>query len=145
MFSIKILLKTINMENNFLFVILSIKPKYIEKIKNNDKIYEFRKNIFSNKKISQIELIFIYSSYPIKKIVAQFKMGNIIKDTPKKIWEKCKELSGLKKKDFFNYFGTRDSGYAIEMREILFFKESIDPFSLIPNFIAPQNFSYFTI
>jgi len=45
-------------------VLLSIKPKYVEKIVNGEKQYEFRKRIFRNKNVRKA---FIYSTSPTKK------------------------------------------------------------------------------
>ncbi len=41
-------------------VLLSIKPKYVEKIKNGNKKFEFRKSLFIEKNQTKIEKIFIY-------------------------------------------------------------------------------------
>ena len=47
-------------------VLISIKPKYIEKIKQGIKTFELRKRIFKN--YDKINTIYIYSTSPIKKI-----------------------------------------------------------------------------
>lgn len=44
-------------------ILLSIKPKYVKKILNKEKIFELRKN-FPKENIDEI---YIYSSYPEKK------------------------------------------------------------------------------
>lgn len=44
-------------------VLLSIKPKYIEKIKKGVKLYEFRRVIFKQ----DISEIYVYATAPIKK------------------------------------------------------------------------------
>ena len=61
-------------------VLLSIKPEYVEKIFSKEKKYEFRKSIFKN---PNIKSIIIYSSSPVKKVVGEFEIENIIQDTPK--------------------------------------------------------------
>ena len=58
-------------------VLLSVKPKYAELIMMGCKKYEFRKVIFSNK---HIDLTYIYSSSPVKKIIGTFRIGDIIED-----------------------------------------------------------------
>jgi len=50
-------------------VLLSVKPKYTEKILEGEKKYEFRRAIF---KKQNIEKVYIYSSSPVSKIVAAF-------------------------------------------------------------------------
>ena len=51
-------------------VLLSVKPKYAEKIVEGKKKYEFRRAIFQKQ---NIEKVYIYSSSPVSKIVAAFR------------------------------------------------------------------------
>jgi len=82
-------------------VILSIKPKYVKRIFNGTKKYEFRKRIFKN---PNIDTIIIYSTSPVKRIVGYFLIDKIIKKSPKNLWEICKDEAGVTKESFFNYF-----------------------------------------
>jgi len=50
-------------------VLLSIKPKYANQILNGNKRYEFRKSVFNHR---DLEMVYIYSSSPIKRIVGAF-------------------------------------------------------------------------
>lgn len=123
-------------------VLLSIKPKYVEKIKSGIKRYEFRKSLCSVKNRNKLDKIYIYSSAPIKKIVARFFVEEILEDHPAGLWNKCKDVSGIKQADFFKYFKNKNSGLAIKISEIKFFKKPIEPGSVIPNFSPPQSFCY---
>ncbi len=123
-------------------VLLSIKPQYVEKIKDGSKKYEFRKYLFNKNNFKKIEKVYIYSTSPIKKIVARFTIEKILENHPKYLWEKCKEFSGIEKSEFFRYFGNREKGIAIRIVDIKFFKKPIEPKSVIPNFIPPQSFCY---
>ncbi len=62
-------------------VLLSVKPKYAEKIVEGTKKYEFRRSIF---KRNDIEKVYIYSSSPVSKIIASFQIEKILKDSPEK-------------------------------------------------------------
>jgi len=123
-------------------VILSIKPKYVNQIKIGIKRYEFRKILFSKEKIKDIKKVYLYSSFPIKKIVAKFEIGEILKDHPQRLWDKCKDWSGMDEIDFFRYFKNKERGIAIKMTNLKFFKIPIDPRTIIHNFVPPQSFSY---
>jgi len=123
-------------------VLLSIKPKYVEEIKRGNKIYEFRKSFLRKQNISKIEKIYIYSSSPVKKIVARFILNAILEDHPKILWEKCKDFSGIDRVEYFRYFGKKEKGIAIKITELKFFQNPIDPKSVFPGFIAPQSFCY---
>jgi len=120
-------------------VILSIKPKYVEAILRGEKKYEFRKTIFKNKNVGHV---YIYSSSPIKKIVAIFNIGDIIEDDPKALWERCKDKSGLDNIDFFKYFTGNLKGFAIEIDNLEKLKTPIDPKKIMPGFVPPQSFCY---
>lgn len=121
-------------------VLMSIKPAYVEKIINGSKKYEFRKVIF--RAPLEIEKIFIYSSSPVKKIIGTFTIGKIIKGTPKELWNQCSDFAGIKNECFFNYFWNKQQGFAIKIENLKIFSKSIDPYSLITDFKAPQSFCY---
>ena len=123
-------------------VLLSIKPKYVEEIKKGNKRYEFRKSLCSEKNRDKLEKIFIYCSAPVKKIVARFFVEEILEDHPENLWNKYKDVSGIKEIEFFKYFKNKNSGLAIKMTEIKFFREPIKPEEIIPNFNPPQSFCY---
>lgn len=120
-------------------ILLSIKPKYIEQIVSGKKKYEFRKETFKERHSNQI---IVYSSSPVKKIVGTFKIGKIIENTPKKLWEQLADSAGIIEEEFFEYFNKKNKGYAIEIIDFVSFDEPIDPKSLDPNFVAPQSYCY---
>jgi type I restriction enzyme S subunit len=123
-------------------VLLSVKPKYAEKILDGEKKYEFRRAIF---KKQDIEKVYIYSSSPVSKIVAAFEIEKILKDTPEKLWTLCQKYAGISKRDFFDYFKNSNAAYAIEMENVEVFKKPIDPFNEFTNFKPPQSFYYFDV
>ncbi|MDQ1252738.1 MAG: hypothetical protein QG646_1870 [Euryarchaeota archaeon] len=120
-------------------VLLSIKPKFAEAIIDGRKRYEFRKSKFANK---DINLIYIYSTYPVKKIIGAFRISNIIEDRPRALWDRLKDHAGISEEEFFNYFSDNEMGFAIEIKYVEKFENPIDPKTLIPNFVPPQSFNY---
>lgn len=50
-------------------LLISIKPEFVNKILAHEKLYEFRKSIFKQ----NVEKIFIYSSYPVKRLLVILK------------------------------------------------------------------------
>ena len=120
-------------------VLLSIKPKYANEIISGKKKYEFRKLIF---KREDIEKIYIYSSSPVKKIVAIITFDSIIFDSPQKLWEQCHEGAGISETDFFKYFKNSDTGYAIKISNAQELSTPINPYDIIEDFRPPQSFYY---
>lgn len=119
-------------------VILSIKPKYTEKIVQGVKKYEFRKNIPKKR----IDKVYIYSSSPQQKIIGYFNIGSILNSTPEVLWEECQEQAGIDKKDFFDYFQGKDTGYALEICNLVIFKQPQVPTKIMKTFTPPQSYLY---
>jgi len=120
-------------------VLLSVKPKYANEIVSGRKKYEFRKSIF---KRENIEKMYIYSSSPVKKIIAIVDIDGILSDSPQKLWEKCHDDAGISEPEFFNYFKNSDVGYAIKISNVQEFSIPIDPYHLYEDFRPPQSFYY---
>lgn len=119
-------------------IILSIKPQYVERIINGTKKFEYRTRIPK----SNINKIIIYSSYPVKKIIAEVDVLKVLKlITPEELWESTKDFGGIDKSSYDKYFEGRDIAYAYKLGEI---KEFIEPKSLNDYGInyAPQSFIY---
>ena len=118
-------------------ILISIKPKYVNKILTHEKLYEFRKSIFKQK----VENVYIYSSYPEKKIVGYFEIDNIFHETPTDLWNSFSDFGGISKSDFFKYYSDCEKGFAIKIGKLEVFKESIE-MDKFENFKAPQSFCY---
>jgi predicted transcriptional regulator len=120
-------------------ILLSIKPKYVRSIIEGGKRYEFRKTIFKNR---GIDLIYIYSSSPVKKIVGTFEVGGILEDHPRDLWNNVKEFAGINDRDFFTYFEGKSRAFAIEIQNLQEFDEPINPYETMPGFVPPQSYCY---
>jgi type I restriction enzyme S subunit len=120
-------------------VLLSIKPKYVKSIIEGEKRYEFRKSIFKNREVNRI---YIYSSSPVKKIVATFEVGEILEDHPVDLWDNVKEYAGINVRDFFSYFEGKSRAFAIEIQNLQEFNDPINPYETIPGFVPPQSYCY---
>ncbi len=121
---------------------MSIKPKYVKRIMNNTKKFEFRKVIFKN---NYVKKVLIYSSSPEKKIVGYFEIDMIIKKKPEDLWHHCQQDAGIDKDEFFKYFKGKEIGFAIKIKKVIPFKEKVEPQDVIPNFHPPQSYSYTNI
>lgn len=121
-------------------VLLSIKPKYVKSIIEGGKRYEFRKTIFRNR---EIDRIYIYSSSPVKKIVASFEVGEILEDHPVDLWDNVKEYAGIDDQDFFSYFAGKSRAFAIGIQDLREFSTPLDPREAVPGFVPPQSYCYF--
>ncbi len=94
-------------------VLLSIKPEFANKVFDGSKKYEFRRTIFKNQAVNTIV---VYSSFPVQKIIGEFKIDQIISDDLNKLWERTKRHAGISKDYFFNYFYNKQQGHAIKIK-----------------------------
>ena len=115
-------------------LIISIKPQFVEKILSGEKKYEFRRRIYTK----EVDKIYIYQTAPDSKIVAYFKPGKIIKDTPENIWKNFKEVSGTTEEHLMDYLHDKDEAYAIEITDLKIFEKSFIPEGIK----APQSYKY---
>ena len=119
-------------------VLLSIKPEFAEKIFNGTKHFEFRRSIFKNQTIKKI---IVYASSPIQKVIGEFEIDHILSLHPESLWKKTHQHSGITEDYFFEYFGDKEIGHAIKVKNIKRYK---NPLCLRKNFnaIPPQSFLY---
>ncbi|MHC3513622.1 ASCH domain-containing protein [Limosilactobacillus reuteri] len=121
-------------------ILLSIKPKYVERILNGTKKFEYRKKIFKNKKVTTIV---IYATKPVGKVVGEFSIRDIIKDNPQTIWNLTNEYSGISKHSFDNYFHDVQEGFAIEIDHFIKYKKDLELNEVSKKIkSAPQSFVY---
>jgi len=118
--------------------LLSIKPEFAKAIFDGKKKFEYRKTIFKK----EIKHIRAYATKPLGKIIGEFEIETILKDTPEIIWEKTKKYSGIKKSFYMQYFKGKKVAYAIKIKNINKFKKLLCPYREYDNFTAPQSFKY---
>ena len=118
-------------------IIISINPEHVENILNGTKKYEYRK-IAAKKDVSSI---IIYETTPIKRIVAEAEIIEVLMFEPEILWDKTKDASGISKEFFDDYFQNREIAYAYKLGKIKVYKQ---PKTLCDYGIkaAPQSFVY---
>ena len=119
-------------------VLLSIKPEFALRIFNGTKHYEFRKVIFRK---PDIKTVIVYASSPIKKIIGEFEIEEIISESPEILWRRTGCLAGISKKFFFNYFAERNVGYAIKIKQVYSYQKP-ECLRMKYNIYPPQSFCY---
>lgn len=118
-------------------MLLSIKPFYASLIVAGDKTVEFRK--FHCKK--GIDTILIYATSPIRKIIGEVALLNIIEGDLEEIWLLTKDSSGLSKKEYTKYYGDRKLAVAYLLGQVTVYDEPLDLKDVGLNYI-PRSFAY---
>lgn len=120
-------------------ILYSIKPIYVDKIFKGTKKYEYRRTIFKK----TVEKVYVYSSYPICRVVGEFKIDNILNLDVDKLWDKTKEDSGIDYKTYKKYFENKKDGYAIKIMSVKLFENQKSLKSFNENIKhPPQSFLY---
>jgi len=119
-------------------VLLSIKPEFALKIFDGSKRYEYRRAIFKNQEVNRV---IVYASDPIKKIIGEFEIEDILHEEPQSLWVKTKRNAGISKKRFFNYFTNKSKGYAIKVKATRVYDDPL-PLSSFMISSPPQSYMY---
>jgi predicted transcriptional regulator len=119
-------------------ILLSIKPCYVAEILAGRKKVEYRKRIPQDNTIRQV---LIYSSHPVKRVVAEFTLGGFLSGTPEWLWEQTSEIGGITKGVFDHYFEGKDVAYAYQIVHLQIFDQtkSLAEYGLEK---GPQDFCY---
>ena len=120
-------------------VLLSIKPKHVENIIEGKKKFELRRKIF---KRSDVNIIVMYSTKPVSRIVGEFDIARIISDEPEQLWKTVHNGSGINRILFDEYFSGRTEGFALEIGEVRTLQDALNPYEVLPKFTPPQSFMY---
>ncbi len=123
-------------------LIISIHPRYSEKILAGQKTVELRRRFpLSTAKGTKI---YIYSTSPVRAIVGSAEIAEIIKLPIKTIWKKYSKCAFIKKQDFEAYFEGLSEGFALELKNAQTFDKPIELVELRErfNFTPPQSFIY---
>ena len=119
-------------------VLLSIKPEFAFKIFDGEKKFEFRKVIFKN---PDVRTVVVYASSPVKQVIGEFEIADILSSSPTEIWELTKKDSGISEMFFQEYFENRTIAYAIKIKNTKKYKKPLtlkEDFNMLP----PQSYMY---
>lgn len=118
-------------------ILISINPEHVKNIINGIKKYEYRK-IAAKQDISSI---IIYETTPVKRIVAEAEIIDVLMYSPEELWKLTKGESGISKEFFDEYFEGKEIAYAYKLGKIKVYDE---PKTLLEYGIkaAPQSFVY---
>jgi len=120
-------------------VLLSIKPKFAEKIFAGSKRYEFRRVVFRSQAVSKI---IVYASSPIQRIIGEFEVREVLALQKDKLWKKTRGEGGIEKKHFDLYFHGCEMAYAIKVSSPRRYSQPLKLSELCSFTRPPQSFRY---
>ncbi|WP_342540474.1 ASCH domain-containing protein [Heyndrickxia sp. FSL K6-6286] len=118
-------------------IILSIHPRFVEKIISGEKRYEFRKV----KAKLPPEKIIIYSTSPVSQVIGEAEVENILIDTPENLWSKTSDYSGIDETFYQDYYRNKQEAIAYQLKNVTVYPEPKELKEYGIN-AAPQSFAY---
>ena len=118
-------------------ILLPIKPEYADRIMAETKLYEYRKKQCKRKVVK----ILIYSTSPIKKVVGEVKVIEILSLDPQSLWNITKNYSGISKEKYQEYYRNSELAIAYKLGEVNVYKKPIDLKDIGINYY-PQSYVY---
>jgi len=119
---------------------LSIRPEFVAAILRGEKRYEFRRRIFRQ----PIDVIVVYATVPVRRVVAEFRVASIICDSPNALWRLTWKVAGIGRRSFFEYFRGKELGYAIEIGRVRQYRSPFCPIAEL-GLRPPQSFVYLSV
>ena len=119
-------------------VLISIYQEYADAILNGNKVIEFRKAMFPN----HIIRVFLYSINPINKIIGHFDVKDVLRSSPRSLWNQYGKQGSIKYDDFLKYYGDADEACGILIKNVVRYKRPVDLKELDPTITVPQSFRY---
>ena len=118
-------------------ILLSIKPEYVSRILEGSKKFEVRRSVAKRK----VGRILIYSTAPVKKVVALVDVTGVLQDSPQRLWQHTHAGAGISRAKFMDYFAGRTVAYAYQLGTLRRFKEprTLAEYGIVS---APQSFTY---
>ena len=88
--------------------------------------------------------MFVYSTYPVMKVVAKVEIQNTLSAAPSTLWEQTKQEAGISRKKYREYFKGCKTAYAYQLGRVEVFEipRELSEFNIT---VAPQSFVYVDI
>ena len=118
-------------------IILPINPIFVEEIFKLNKRYEYRKSVCKK----NIDKIYIYATRPVKKVVGEAMIDNIITGDKEYVWNITKDYAGINKTFYENYFKNSKKACAYCLGKVKAYRKPKDLKDFGINFY-PQSYVY---
>lgn len=123
-------------------LLISVHPKYADKIFAGEKTVELRK---VRPKVTSGDIVLLYASSPTMALVGGFEVDSLIENTPAALWNKVKKSAGLTKDEFSDYYNGSSNAYGIFIKKPWYFETPMALQNLrkkLDGFHPPQSYRY---
>lgn len=120
--------------------LMSIRPEFADAILSGKKTVEFRKRPVSH----DVSHVLIYATLPVASLLGWFVIDGQATTSPPQLWTQFKDVAGISKERFFEYYAQRVSGTGIMVGPMAKFDQPIPLTELGTALRPPQSFQYLT-
>ena len=125
-----------------MMILLSIKNVYCDLILHGTKRFEFRKCLPNG--LRKGDEVAIYCTRPVSRVVAYFRIADIIQATRQRLWRQTRLAAGINYETFMRYFSTTQQANAIQIGDLHVLNTPLSLVRLRRNKTPPQSFLYLT-
>lgn len=123
-------------------LLLSIKPRYVNKILAGTKSVELRRTAPD---LEPGAPVLLYSSTPVKAIVGHATLTTVEEQTPAELWAFARDLAGVTRAEYRAYFDGADRAFGLKLADV---QRAAEPVPLermrLLGIEPPQSWRYIT-
>ncbi len=121
-------------------VLISIYQKYAEAILKGEKIIEFRKAQFPK----NVSRVYLYSTSPVQKVIGHFDVKDVLRASPRSLWNEYGKHGSIGYADYVNYYGDAEEACGILVKSVVRYLRPVDLKEIDPSMSVPQSYRYLT-
>lgn len=118
--------------------VMSIHPKFAKAIFDGRKKYEFRKCRID----PSVSHVLVYATSPTQRVIGVFEVGGIVEGSPRSLWERYADVSGIPSSEYRDYYSGSKKAYAIAVKAPVLLEHPVALKEVSPGLCAPQSFCY---
>lgn len=118
-------------------ILLSINPEHVDNIFSGIKKYEYRKVACKR----EVNKILIYATTPVKKIVGEAEVLEVLEKDKEELWKETEAQSGISETFYFKYYAQKKKAVAYHLGAIIKYQtpKKLSDYGIVA---APQSFVY---
>lgn len=120
-------------------VLLSLLPKYAEKIATGTKRVEFRRSWTPE----PVSVLALYATSPISRLIGVTSVRAVVQGSPTALWSLSQKYGGgVSRRELYEYLKGKKNGFALLLGDAEVFKPPINLKQQTNDFRAPQSFRF---
>lgn len=96
-------------------ILISLVSRHAENIFSGVKQVEFRRRSMH---VDQGTTVWLYVKIPVGSIIGRATVQDVVRSSPNALWRRFGPVSGLSRKEFFEYFEGVDEGVALVLKNV---------------------------